>query len=737
MLVANLYYTSMRADEVKPDRSMLVFIGRLADMQNAAESAPAVAEILHGMAMAPKEVRRPFICSETLTLTAEYVEQQESWSVQVRSFEAIFFMTSGGTCNPQLWTDLELIPRMARAAGQKSQNVEGAARMVEQFGATEKPQDPNAMGTPQDHVNALFELTIRTLDCCVNIPDFLQNLGELPDLDLFMLEVLGSSSASPHLSAATTHLMSGLLQSEIREKCWANWKRLGIVQKIVGWFKGYATTIRAGESLLAAATREVSVAGKPRNALEEQRAKLQKARSAREEQGKPSSPDGTSSPQASPRAEPEKPKFASKKEANEALAKTEAEVLAKKRSVAGMFDQMMNLIAHAVVIDPGFLAAIATDEDLVYSVSSRLMDNVDLFVSMPEADPTNMEQILAMNHANTSFRIMAQILTCLTASDQGLTALSNLEMEGAIVSVLLLPRADYTIPAWMILCTLTAGEATLFRLIRHEPYHNLLANIETALNDRVAFPEHELEYAMCVLDRICCYPENCLVIPQQLMLILCLTLSVAQTVDAKLLALRAMTRCAFADPELLDLMPVQRQPAQFFLMAACQCLHSEKGDEALKQTKARLRSSTAEWGVVAPHKGRLGSHFSRSILAEAVSVSRKVCNLVFAHLDGMFMLGQVTACFLEAHARAVETEEEHRTVCADVLNELICMLQTITCSTFRQGDAGTPDDHFEVEEKQWRYNKRVREDIDGIEKVLDALVYFLKLDRTELDGDNA
>ena len=56
MLCANLYYTGMRPEDIKPDRSMLVFVEQISSGSPSNEANRAVAEIMHGMAKAPKDL---------------------------------------------------------------------------------------------------------------------------------------------------------------------------------------------------------------------------------------------------------------------------------------------------------------------------------------------------------------------------------------------------------------------------------------------------------------------------------------------------------------------------------------------------------------------------------------------------------------------------------------------------------------------------------------------------------
>jgi hypothetical protein len=98
------------------------------------------------------------------------------------------------------------------------------------------------------------------------------------------------------------------------------------------------------------------------------------------------------------------------------------------------------------------------------------------------------------------------------------------------------------------------------------------------------------------------------------------------------------------------------------------------------------------------------------------------------------MLSHVQARFSQEYERPAESEKAYLTVCADLLNETMCMLQTTICSTFRQGEAHTPDNYFEAED--WRFSKAVTEDVEGIEQVLDALLFYLRIDSTEFNQDD-
>eukprot|EP00913_Durusdinium_trenchii_P009269 g8710.t1 len=87
MCCANLYYTSMSREEVKPDRGMLMFVSRMSAEDDALVARRALIEIFHGMSQAPSELRRKFLSREILVLACSYLENP-SPEIQIRAYVA-------------------------------------------------------------------------------------------------------------------------------------------------------------------------------------------------------------------------------------------------------------------------------------------------------------------------------------------------------------------------------------------------------------------------------------------------------------------------------------------------------------------------------------------------------------------------------------------------------------------------------------------------------------------------
>jgi hypothetical protein len=87
MMTANLFYTSSGADEIRPDRKVLIFCGALSSSQAQDEANMAIAEILHGMSRAPRALleEERFACRETLVMTIQYIDLPDLWGVQARA----------------------------------------------------------------------------------------------------------------------------------------------------------------------------------------------------------------------------------------------------------------------------------------------------------------------------------------------------------------------------------------------------------------------------------------------------------------------------------------------------------------------------------------------------------------------------------------------------------------------------------------------------------------------------
>merc|ERR1712003_407227 len=85
---------------------------------------------------------------------------------------------------------------------------------------------------------------------------------------------------------------------------------------------------------------------------------------------------------------------------------------------------------------------------------------------------------------------------------------------------------------------------------------------------------------ICILDRSCCFPELAKVVQDQLFTLLMFIFAKAETVDARLMGIRAISRCALTEASCLDSMPDQGMPAMFLMMAVSNCLKVDAGDNS-------------------------------------------------------------------------------------------------------------------------------------------------------------
>ena len=102
------------------------------------------------------------------------------------------------------------------------------------------------------------------------------------------------------------------------------------------------------------------------------------------------------------------------------------------------------------------------------------------------------------------------------------------------------------------------------------------------------------------------------------------------------------------------------------------------------KASAQREESLASNASLAP----LVEHFSRTILCEAVSVSRNVCHGAYEQLDLLGMLKDLQEAFEDAEAdyaaQALEaTRLENRA--AELMNKFMALLHVLLCTMFRHG----------------------------------------------------
>lgn len=589
MLCANLFYTSMKPEEVVPNTGTLMFIGRLAELEMAAASNVALVEVLHGMSRAPRERRKDFVCRETMVLVVKFLEDRDQWDAQLRAFEAAYFLTLGA-CDPKLWATLELVPRMVRAAGK-----------VREFAG----RDPGL----QKQADGLFELSIRSAELCLAHEELVVQLA-LPDLDRYLMDILAHPSKPATLVECAAHLMTGLLKSKIGHSCWIRWRSMGVGDKVVVWFRNHKARICGGDD------------------------------------------DESSSGSV---------------------------------SIGQCMDAIFHFLIHAVEMDADLVSTFIAD-DVVSCIAHRILRHVRFYRTNLGTAKSDLSAV------NVSFRSMAQLLTALARNEHGLAMMGKVGLAIPLASLLHLPADDFRIPALILLCCLCGHKESCEALIRSSTFIDLLKGMESKLAQPSSnFLPEELEYFVCILDRSCCYPDLAAIVQKNLMALFFLLPAKSKTMDAQVAALRALTRCTFANPDCLDTLPQQGLACMHYMMAATSCIRNasvQDPDSPASISRRDMIAGMTETFAQHPHGARLVVHFSRAILCESTSVSRSVCQSMFPDLDCLSMLHSMTVAFEHAYEKAGKDFDELDLMAADVLNNLVGMLHVMLCVIFRQKKPG-------------------------------------------------
>jgi hypothetical protein len=115
LLAANLYYQGTPPSMFKADRSTFEFIARLVATDESRTIRATLVEILHRMSLVPGEQRKAFANKETLLILLQFIYLDDHYEVQVRSFEALYFLTSGAL-NVEVWEEYSVVRQMIDAA---------------------------------------------------------------------------------------------------------------------------------------------------------------------------------------------------------------------------------------------------------------------------------------------------------------------------------------------------------------------------------------------------------------------------------------------------------------------------------------------------------------------------------------------------------------------------------------------------------------------------------------------
>lgn len=672
MCCANLYYTSMSRDEVKPDRSMLMFVSRMSAEEDAMVARRALIEILHGMSQAPSELRRKFLSREIMVLAGSYMENPIP-EIQIRAFESMYFCTLGA-CAPDLWSDLDILARMVRAAGQ-AQSV-----------AEENSSDVLL----RKHADALWEISLRALHHCLQY-EVLVHQMRIPDLDRYLMELLVDGRKPPELHKVAADLIAGLLQSSISGNLWTRWRGLGVGERLVGWFKVH------GKKFLESDMDE-----------------------------------------------------------------------ATRRSAADSLDAMLHMVLFAVEVDSSMVVALVAEdvlgciahrleelsasykrwndlagghkltEDLEAERAWQMRSSEDLPPLPPGQHRPSADEVA---RADASFRIIAQLLTALVANEHGLSAMSALHLEAPLVALLELPTATLRVPVMLVLCAMASNQASCQVLMKSQQFLGVLRRMEKKLGTVGEAPpvKEEVEYLVCILDRSCCHPDLAKIAQEQLFRLLCVLPSRAETLAARLMALRALSRCSLVAPQCMNEFGIEGVACLQYIMAVSSCLSLGGSETAEKAAvRRRLIQDVKESLATHPPLAPLVEHFSRTILCQAVSVSRTCCHGAYEQLDLLGMLKDLQDSFEDAVSNFDALEgNKLETTAAELMNKLVALLHVLLCTMFRHGrpsHAYTKDPEEAKEKANGGFKEsEVKSAVDGLMQVLDKVQAMLLLGGHTMD----
>ncbi|CAE7942874.1 unnamed protein product, partial [Symbiodinium necroappetens] len=636
MCCANLYYTSMSREEVKPDRGMLMFVSRISAEEDAMVSKRALIEILHGMSQAPSEHRRKFLSREILVLATSYMEAYNP-DIQIRAFESMYFCTMGA-CAPELWSDLEILPRMVRAAG------------YAQSMAEESPSEPLL----RRHADALWEISLRTLHHCLSYELLVQQM-RIPDLDRYLMELLVDGRKPPELSKVAADLIAGLLQSSISSNLWTRWRGLGVGERLVGWFKVHRKKLLDPDLGAQGGTQ-------PSDSLD---AMLHMVL------------------------------FAVEVDSSMIVALVADDVLS---CIAHRLEELAAHYSHWNDLAGGHKLS----EDLEAERAWQMRQGEDAHEMPPGVHRPTADEVAK---ADASFRIIAQLLTALVANEHGLSAMSALNLETPLVSLLELPTATLRVPVMLVLCAMSSNKASCQVLMTSDKFVGVLRRMEKKLATLGEAPpvKDEVEYLVCILDRSCCHADLAKVAQEHLFRLLCVLPARAETLAARVMSLRALSRVAFVAPECMNDFALEGVACLQYIMAVTSALSLGAGENTEKAgVRRRLLQEAKESLAAEPSLSPLVEHFSRTILCEAVSVSRNCCHAAYDQLDLLGMLQDLQDSFEDTVANFERLSDGKLEVAAaELMNKLVALLHVpsladgmpmlellvLLCSIFRHGKA--------------------------------------------------
>ncbi|CEM05206.1 unnamed protein product [Vitrella brassicaformis CCMP3155] len=246
ILAANMHYLGTDVDHIKADKSLFMTLSNLSVGQQNLTVKRTIAQILHRISMAPVSVRKEFLTRDSLLVLRSLFAAKGLFEVQIRAFEAAYFLTVGAL-DVQLWSDMDVLPHMFFGALHFSK--EAATTSTAHDAVVDDDRRPGEGDSDEDdndseemsaedmeevknlQKEALWEVFFRTAAFVAKEEPLVIQLSKLSSLDHILLGLFDGGEFVDLFNAGT-HCMCSFLNSSAAHIFWARWCSSGLLQKL-------------------------------------------------------------------------------------------------------------------------------------------------------------------------------------------------------------------------------------------------------------------------------------------------------------------------------------------------------------------------------------------------------------------------------------------------------------------------------------------------------------------------
>eukprot|EP00400_MALV-I_sp_L67-5_P000934 gene934-471_t len=647
LLAANLYYLGTSTDLLSADQDTFLFVSKLAEIDDSYATRSTLVDILHRMAQTPPHVRKSFVSRNVVVVLKGFLELHEFWDVQVKAFEACYWMSMEGVIDVDLWEAQAVVPAMIQAA------------------AKPRPELDNADGSMSDKQQALWDCVIRTCSLIYPIDVLKEQLFPMDDLHHFLASVVGKASMQGNLLYASCKLMSSLLSTKIAAQFWMKWHSVKMMDNL----ELEVARSCVGDTSRVPSSQDIT---SWREALSSEDGVYEGIPEFDDKAGfdynipkeiQYVEGDEVEIDYVEPPTDPDTAPLKAKGQKQLAIEKQLKEDqtfeidLSYPPPPSDATDSLLSILVFIAEHDR-FLHDKMVRRAFVHFYILRMRQYYILFTQLPDPETVRnsdkREEIRQRkNRILNSFSMISRLINTLSTSLHGLQQLNHNYVIPVLVPLLKIPELSQGV--WLLLGSLSALRESCVALIKSHVFRDEVVRCCNRLTANP--PELSIDDAECIaicFDHMASHGQ---LVPglTRFFIWSFVQLALADTcISAQVLALRCLNRIVAASPKVARKFAGHDKVLLYFLMALNNCLSTESvednqetmnqnledqdphNNDPLSQVAVARRKALASVYENLPHNSDqvdLLKHYARGLFNELVLHSNQVRVVVFQHFD--------------------------------------------------------------------------------------------------------